>query len=532
MRFVHGCEPAYRFVGLKQLAIMKDSVLKHIPVGEQRAALAGESEKLPSIHKAVRSGEKYGIPFLSPELSLMVTARERQARWEAGGIESLEDAPLALRLLLFCRDAGDGQRINDEGWAKQKGSFAQVFSRAVGKNWITAPVGAPAFISEDAERKLVGSLRVPTLRPVDCEAYAAILKVPVTRDSAFGEAVLREARQDLRFHMSRENAAPTRISRDKSQPVTRETPDPLKTEGVQKENALLQAQEVITHPNLYRRAECTRVTVKALEEVGKLPPSKQRFAARFMRVAASQVFPTTDDRGLAFGVKDLTNIVEHLSNVHVGMGAWCEAFGRVLHPARRHGCGALQRLSIDMVGKWLTRDNLTPEVQAQLVGLLKSQAKETNVRPHIPRALYWIEQNQAKFTDSQLRYVAVSLLTRLSHDYLYHSVYISAGAEREKGNPHTMGALELVLSIARQGRLGVEDAVQCYEAAGRYLMSRDRERSDAWLERQRVETRALMAELNVLFAGEPERRTREILDSLEFARNLQLKERQLPQKTR
>jgi hypothetical protein len=515
IKLVEGRDPAWRFLEIRQIDEIRRNVERVVSASDRDAALHDKSSKFPSIREAISGSASGGSPLLASEMCVAQSARERLALWESGKAKKFEEAPLGLRVLMNARNRQGHRRLLDTPNSACAKLITDCVRIATSKEWLVDDTSGTPKISDTARSGVVGAFKASMVRPTGAEGLSKALKLSPTDFAKLGEEVLKMAQEDLAYLFGSRSGA--------SQPMDRSS-------GVSTKAPIVEhALEVLQRRSGMRltRQQIIQAATVGLNAAQDPSVRDTDLPIALTRQVADVCFPQDATDGQAktaeFYLTALAPLLRDLPRGHEGMLRSMQSYAeRSFADGKGHECRlpVLQREALSLAGHWLTRKDLSDETRDTLKKILLKGASPYAPRLSAEVALHWVVVNHESFPPKELERATLSILEHHDRAYLYHSLYISADSARREGRTESKGALEAVTALIKGGRFGVEEASQAYRAAGLYIVRREREPSNGLWATQRVETAALMREINEICGGEPERRCGDELARLEDMRRI------------
>ena len=528
LKLLEGRDPAWRFLEVRQIDEIKRNVERVVPDTERHAALSGGIAKLPIIEREIKHGKQTRAPFLARELCVVASARERAERWESRQAKDFADAPFPLRLLLNARVRQPSKRLSDLVSSSTSAHIQDALSHARSKGWIEHKPGDSPTVSSEARDRIIGCFRSNAVRPIGAECLLSILNTPAQRWDVVGEKIAQLALQDLSFGLSAWNG-PTRTEQRRGTSSTQQE----QTLSFRSKSPILEhALEVLSTRRRHTREEVARAAQAGFALLNEPSVKDTALPGEFIKSVASMFVPHAEGLGPTDGGEFyLRTFMPSLRAIPLGFESWTSPIQALLDPKYREGprlrtnISGLQRELVSLVGCWFSRRDVPAAVKEDLKKILMKETSSVNPRALIETSLYWIAKNHLSFSDAALRQVSLDPLARQDREYLYHSLYISAKSEREKGNEDMMGYLEMVVGLLREKRLTIDDGIAAFREAGMYIIKRGREHSNGLWKAQQREAEALMAVVDQLCAGGAERECREELTRKAAERRIVINEK-------
>jgi len=515
VKFAHGRDPAWRFVEIRQIDEIRRNVDRLISASDREAALGDRTAKLPSIKEAITTAKDQGTPLFAREMCLLETARDRLATWESGRTEKFKDAPVGLRVLLNTRNRASHRRLLDTATCAGYALLTDAVRVAQSRGWIIDQSSGTPKLSDEARHAIVAVFRASAVRPLGAETVGAIVRAPAGNFAKVGEEVLKIAQEDLSRYFGGAKESTDSLSRGTG----------VSTKAPLVEYALesLQHREQ-ARPSRQQLVKATTVALNALTDPSVKDSSLPR---ALVREVAELCLPKDPTGGKATAAEHYLNsfapVLCTLQSGFSGMLDHLEFYAQesfATGDIRDNKGPVLQREALSIAGHWLTRGDVPSEVKDSLKQILLKGASPYAARLSLEVALHWIGESHQYFSPKELSRTVLDILDYQDRKFLHHSLYISGSSARKDGRIESRGALELVVDLVKTGRLGVHDACQAYRAAGVYRVRREREPGNGLWRFQRSETLSLMAKLNALCGGEPERRHGSELDQLDDERRI------------
>jgi hypothetical protein len=515
LNLLEGRDPAWRFLEVRQIDEMKRNVERILPEAERLSALNDINPSLSIIEREIAHGRQIKAPFLARELCVAAGARERAERWESGQGKDFGDAPFPLRLLLNARVRQPSKRLNDLLSSSTSSRIDEALCTARLKGWIEHRPGEGPALSPDARERIIGCFRSGSVRPLGAESLPCLFNVSAQRWDLVGEKIAQEALRDVQFRSS-VLSHPTRkeLSRE---PLSVPNQESLSLQS--KTPIVEHALEVISTRERYSREEVARAVQAGFALLHDSSVRATALPTEMVKSVAAMFVPNQEGLGPTRGGEFyLRTFIPSLRSIPCGFESWISPLQALLDPKYREGSrlrnsiSGLQRELVSLVGYWFSRDDVPVGIREDLKKILVKEATSVNPRALIQTSMYWITKNHSSFSDDTLRRVSLDLLARQDREYLYHSLYISAKSERERGAEDMIGSLEMVTTLLREKRLTLDDGVAAFREAGMYIIRRCREESNGLWRAQQRETEALMAGVDSLCNGAAERDCREELN--------------------
>jgi hypothetical protein len=505
LRVLEGKDPAWRFLEVRQIEEIKKSVEKVIPEGERVAALRGELSKAQSLRDGIAHGQATRKPFLAREMCAIIDARERQARWEDHRAHGFEDAPLALRLLLNARVRTTSKRLCDLPSAATCQLLKDGVTTAIVKQWITNEMGERPSVSEDARQRVIGCIRSSMVRPHGIESVASLFGERAARIDALGARIVESAEQELEFYLRPGTRRPSCKGEDASR-------EGVRVGVLPKAPIIEHAIEVIAERHRYPRDEVVRAVLKGIEQCADPALRNTELPSQLSRAISSIFVSHKGGLSVIRGSEGyLRAIVPALKNVVAGCEDLIPTVNQLLSPEYREGVwlrtslSGVQREVLSLVGAWFSRSDTPAIEKGKLKSILLRETTGLNPRALIETSLFWICKDHKLFSTEELRKVTLPLLTDPDREYLYHSLHFTAQKERDAGRSDMLGALEMVITLLKEGRFGVAEGVAAYRGGSLIAIRREKDLGNGLWKLQRDEALTLLAEVNTLCGGEPER---------------------------
>jgi hypothetical protein len=513
VKLANGQDPAWRFVEIRQIDEIRRNVDCLISVSDRQAALVNKSSNFPSIREAIASAKVQGAPLFAREMCLFELARDRLASWESGATKKFEDAPMGLRVLLNTRNRQSHRRLLDNSNCAGYALLTDAVRVAQSKGWLTDSSSGRPKPSEAACEAMIAVFKGSAVRPLGAETLAAIVRAPAGNFARVGEEVLKIAQDELSRYFGAAVDSTGSISRgtgvSTKVPIVEHAIEVLqhRVQARPSRQQIVKAATIALNTFSDPSVKDTTLPQALVREVAELclpqdPTGSKATAAEYYLHSLAPVLCA-----LPRGFSAILDYMEFYAEESFASGEVRDNKGPVL-----------QREALSIAGHWLSRPDVPGEIKDSLKRILLKGASPYAPRLSLEVALHWIGETQEVFTSKELGRVALDILEYQERKFLYHTLYISSRSARTEGRIESRGALEMVVDLVKAGRLGVDEASRAYRAAGMYRVRREREPGNGLWRFQRRDTFALMAELNALCGGEPERRYGADLAQLDDAR--------------